>query len=145
MFWVLICTVHLTECSRHVTYAFQSESVHYSCLNVKELLTRSRHKRWHGTNIQSKVTWQGWHDKGGMTRTYSQMHRTGKFSEHSSNIWPVWLNGWMFVYELNSSGFKSSCNHLSFRIRARFEQGSPSHSAKLRPKDVLSTSPKGVL
>ena len=26
MFWVLICTVHLTVCSCHVTYAFQSES-----------------------------------------------------------------------------------------------------------------------
>ena len=28
-----------------------------------------------------------------MTRTYSQMHRTDKFSEHSSIIWPVWSNG----------------------------------------------------
>ena len=32
-----------------------------------------------------------------MTRTYSQMHRTDKYSEHSSIIWPVWLNGWVFV------------------------------------------------
>ena len=29
-------------CSYHVTYAFQSESTLYSCLNVKELLARSR-------------------------------------------------------------------------------------------------------
>ena len=35
---------HLTVCSCHVTYAFQSESTLYSCLNVKELLARSRHK-----------------------------------------------------------------------------------------------------
>ena len=28
-----------------------------------------------------------------MTRTYSQMHRTDKYSEHSSIIWPVWANG----------------------------------------------------
>ena len=28
-----------------------------------------------------------------MIRTYSQMHRTGKYSQHSSIIWPVWLNG----------------------------------------------------
>ena len=27
-----------------------------------------------------------------MTRTYSQMHRTDKYSEHSSIIWPVWPN-----------------------------------------------------
>ena len=32
----------LTVCSCHVTYAFQSESTLYSCLNVKELLVRSR-------------------------------------------------------------------------------------------------------
>ena len=29
-------------CSYHVTYAFQSESTLYSCLNVKELLARNR-------------------------------------------------------------------------------------------------------
>ena len=28
-----------------------------------------------------------------MIRTYSQMHRTDKYSQHSSIIWPVWLNG----------------------------------------------------
>ena len=35
---------NLTLCSCHVTYAFQSESTLYSCLNVKELLARSRCK-----------------------------------------------------------------------------------------------------
>ena len=28
-----------------------------------------------------------------MIRTYSQIHRTDKYSQHSSIIWPVWLNG----------------------------------------------------
>ena len=32
----------MTVCSYHVTYTFQSESPPYSCLNVKELLARSR-------------------------------------------------------------------------------------------------------
>ena len=32
----------MTVCSCHVTYVFQSESTLYSCLNVKELLARSR-------------------------------------------------------------------------------------------------------
>ena len=32
----------IAVCSYHVTYAFQSESTLYSCLNVKELLARSR-------------------------------------------------------------------------------------------------------
>ena len=36
----------ITVCSCHVTYAFQSESTLYSCLNVKELLAWSRHKIW---------------------------------------------------------------------------------------------------
>ena len=40
--WVLICTVHLIVCFYHVTYEFESESTLYSCLNVKELLARSR-------------------------------------------------------------------------------------------------------
>ena len=32
----------LTVCSRHVTYAVQSESTLYSCLNVNELFAPSR-------------------------------------------------------------------------------------------------------
>ena len=39
------------------------------------------------------------------------MHRTEKYSEHSSIIWAVLPNGWVFVYELGGSGFESS--HLS--------------------------------
>ena len=36
--------IMMTVCSCHVTYAFESESTLYSCLNVKELLARSRHE-----------------------------------------------------------------------------------------------------
>ena len=36
----------MTVCSCHVTYAFQNESTLYSCLNVKELLARSRREIW---------------------------------------------------------------------------------------------------
>ena len=39
--WFL-CFKFLTVCSCHVTYAFQSEFTPYSCMNVKELLARSR-------------------------------------------------------------------------------------------------------
>ena len=28
-----------------------------------------------------------------MIKTYNQMHRTDNYSQHSSIIWPVWLNG----------------------------------------------------
>ena len=44
-----------------------------------------------------------------MTRTYSQMHHTDKYSEHSSIIWSVLPNGWVFVYELSGFGFESTC------------------------------------
>ena len=44
--WVVIHTMHLTVCSYHVTYAFQSESKLYSCLNIKELLATNRCKIW---------------------------------------------------------------------------------------------------
>ena len=37
-------TIQLPVCFYHVTYAFQSESTLYSCLNVKELLARKRGK-----------------------------------------------------------------------------------------------------
>ena len=38
--YVLFCTMHLRICTYHVTYAFQSECTLYSCLDVKELLSR---------------------------------------------------------------------------------------------------------
>ena len=46
MLWVLICTVNLTVCSYYVMYTFESESILYSCLNVKELLAQSRREIW---------------------------------------------------------------------------------------------------
>ena len=44
--WVLIDTVHLTVSYYHVTYASQSESTIYRCLNVKEILTQNRRDIW---------------------------------------------------------------------------------------------------
>ena len=61
-------------------------------------------------------------------RTCNQMQRTDKYSQHSSIIWPVWLNGWVFLYELSGCGFESSCSHLNFRFHACFKQGVPWHS-----------------
>ena len=96
-----------------------------------------------------------------MIRTYSQMHRADKYSQHRSIIWLVWLNGWvviyellasfergvpwhsgnysvcihsetLFVYELSGCGFESSCSHLNFRFCACFEEGVPWHSGNYR-------------
>ena len=67
--------------------------------------------------------------------TYSQIHRADKYSKHSSINWPVWLNGWVFVYEpvyeLIGCGFESRCCYLNLRYGACFEQEVPWHSDKL--------------
>ena len=42
VFFFLITDLYLIVCFYHVTYEFVSESTLYSCLNVKELLARSR-------------------------------------------------------------------------------------------------------
>ena len=54
--------------------------------------------------------------------TYSQMHCTGKYSQLSSIIWPFWLNGWVFVYELIGCGFEYRWCHLNFQCGASFKQ-----------------------
>ena len=42
---------------------------------------------------------------------YIHMHRTDKKSQYRSIIWSVWLNGWVFIYELSDCKFESrSCN-----------------------------------
>ena len=46
--------------------------------------------------------------------TDSQMHRADKHSQDSSIIWPVWLNGWVFVYQLSGCGFESSSSKRVF-------------------------------
>ena len=75
-----------------VTYTYQSESTLYSCLNVKELLAQNMRDIWilsDSNEIRS--------------------HNQHSHSQHSSIIWPVWLNGWVFVYELSGRGFESRC------------------------------------
>ena len=47
-----------------------------------------------------------------MTRTHSQMHRTNKYSQLSSNIWSVLTNVSVFVYELSNCGFHFTGSHL---------------------------------
>ena len=46
----------LTVCCYHVTYAFQSESTLYICLNVKELLARNMHNIWSLTDCNGTRT-----------------------------------------------------------------------------------------
>ena len=82
-----------------------------------------------------------WHSGKDAVSIHSETHtwydkniqqRTDKYSQHSSIICPVCLNGWVFVYKLSGCGFKSSCSQLNFKFRACFEQGVPWHSEEYR-------------
>ena len=65
---------------------------------------------------------------GDMIITYSQMHHIDRYSQHSSVIWPVWVNGWVFNYKLSVCGFESCCYHgrkyfeLSYSLRCFFRK-----------------------
>ena len=69
------------------------------------------------------VTWK---------RKCSQMHHTDKYSQHRSIIWPVWLNGWVFVSEQSGCGFEFSYSDLNFRYCTYSKQGVPWHSGNCR-------------
>ena len=67
-----------------------------------------------------------------MIRTYSQMHRTDKYSQYNSIIWPFWRKSWRFVYEVSGGVSESSSSHLNFRFGACFEKGVPWYWGKHR-------------
>ena len=72
-----------TVCSCHFTYAFQSESTLYSCLNIKELLA------------QSRCEIRGLSDCN-CTRTQNHLVRKRTLKNLAK----------LFVYELSGSGFE---------------------------------------
>ena len=76
LFWVLICTVHFALYSSHVTSALQSESTLYSCLNVKELLTRSRREIWRW----SDCNWTQTHNHSVLKRSLYHLAKPAKWS-----------------------------------------------------------------
>ena len=46
------------------------------------------------------------------TGTHNILARKQTFN----HLWPVWLNVWVFVYELSVCGFEFWCRHLNFDI-----------------------------
>ena len=63
-----------------------------------------------------------------MIKTFSKIIDTDKYSQHSSIIWIVLLNDWVFVYELSGWGFESRCCHLNFWYCPSCEKAVPWHS-----------------
>ena len=108
MLSLLICTVHLTVCYYHFAYQIQSES---TLCNLTECYGNPcskqapylKFKIWRLLQAGSSLAFRQIVECGltlnlllDMIITYSQPHRTDKYSQHSSIIWPVWLNGWVF-------------------------------------------------
>ena len=143
--------VHLTLCSYHVMYVYQSESTLNSSLNVKELLAWSWREIWSFSDCK----WTRIHDHLVYKGTLNRLDKLAKWLSCvvitylcsafgcmflSCNVrvseWiqarPVWKNGRVFIYELSACGFESSCSHLDFRIPACFEEGVPWHSGNYR-------------
>ena len=61
---------------------------------------------WHSGNYRVWIhsDMRTWHDKN--------IQSNATYSQQSSIIWPVWLNCWVFVYELSGCGFKARCIHF---------------------------------
>ena len=76
----------LTVCSCHVTYAFQSEFTLYSCLNVKELLARSRREIWRW----SDCNWTRTQNHLVLKRTLNHLAKPAKWS---SCVLSIYLYG----------------------------------------------------
>ena len=83
VFWVLIFPVHLTVCLCHVTYAFESDSILYSWINVKELIARSRREIWSVSNCN-------W------TQTHNHLVRKGTLNHLAER--PKWLSYVLSIY-----------------------------------------------
>ena len=79
-----------------VTCAFQSESTLYSCLNVKELLVRSRRE----ISSVSDCNWTRSHNHLVNKKTLNHLAKLASLAK------------WLSVSELSGCGFESSCSHL---------------------------------
>ena len=78
----------MTVCCYHVTYAFQSESTLYSCLNLKELLARSRREIW----SLRDWNWTRTHNQLVHERTLNHLSKLASLAKWLSvRLWTNWL------------------------------------------------------
>ena len=84
--------IYLTVGSYHVTYVFQSESTLYSCLNVKELLARSRRDIWRLSDCNVTRT----HNHLVCKRTVNHLAKLSSLDKWSSaRLRTKWLWFWV--------------------------------------------------
>ena len=126
VFWVLICTVHLTVCSCHVTYPFQSESTLYICLTVKKSLARSRREIWslsdcNWTRIQNHLLCK---------RTLNHLVKLAKWLSCAMNTYLYGTFDCMFL----SNQCLIVKELLGWVVKELIDQGTPWLSVRLRTK-----------
>ena len=119
---------------------FQSSCDH---LNFRLCACFEQGVPWHSGNYR---VWISSETIRNMTRRYSQMQHTDKWSQHSSITKPIWLNGWVLIYELSGCGFELSCSHLNFKFCTCFGQGVPWYLGNYRvwildDKNIHSNAP----
>ena len=87
---------------------FESRFCH---LNFRYCVSFERGVPWHSGKYRVQIHYEmrTWHEI-----TYCQMYHIYKYSQHSSIVWPAWLNGWVFLSELCGCGFKDLWGHLAF-------------------------------
>ena len=84
---------------------------------------------WHSGNCRIWINSEThtWNDKNIKSKSTVQ-----KSTQNSSITWRVWINCWVFDYDLSGFGFESSYTHLNFRFPTCFEQGFYWHSGNYR-------------
>ena len=132
MFINVICRFQLTVCSYHVTYAFQSESTLYSCLNVKKLLARNRREIWG----LSDCNWARTHNHLVRKWTLNHLAKLARFSQTVSlqsfdfNSLSFWIlrekSLWRTAVPVNPSSisvflYKSWINIMKIKLNYKIE------------------------
>ena len=122
-FWLPYASSLVNLFSCHVTYAFQSESTLYSCLNVKELLAQNRREIW----SLSDCKWTRTHNQLVHKRRLNYLTKLAKWLSCVMNTYLRGAFDCMFF----------SCHVCSSHVK--FQSESTLHSC-LNVKELLARS-----
>ena len=90
---------HLDLCYCHVTYAFQSQTTLYSCMNVKELLAWNKRDMWSFSDCNGIRT----HKHLVRKRTLIHLYRLVSLAKWLSVLLQTWL---LILFYKRGCGFK---------------------------------------
>ena len=93
--WRLLLS-RVTQCANKPTFKFY----HRACQTIKCNLGVKN-------NANIYIPKFKWQQGDSNPQPYISLLNTEQCSQ---TIWPVWLNGWMFVYEVSDCGFESRCH-----------------------------------